>query len=54
VSLLIWPDCFNEQVAGLTNNSYLAESHEVRHCVQKYKILGDHVLQVAKVRKIGF
>ncbi|KAK9999078.1 hypothetical protein SO802_018681 [Lithocarpus litseifolius] len=38
------------QVAGLTNNSYLAESHEVRHCVQKYKILGDHVLQVAKNR----
>ncbi|KAK4539667.1 hypothetical protein RGQ29_031889 [Quercus rubra] len=37
------------QVAGLTNNSYLAESHEVRHCVQKYRILGDHVLQVAKV-----
>ncbi|XP_042956389.1 protein-tyrosine sulfotransferase-like isoform X4 [Carya illinoinensis] len=38
------------QVAGLTNNSYLAESHEVRHCVQKYKILGEHVLQVAKKR----
>jgi hypothetical protein len=43
-------DCFNSQVAGLTNNSYLAESHEVRHCVQQYKILGEHVLQVAKVR----
>ncbi|XP_062173072.1 protein-tyrosine sulfotransferase isoform X2 [Alnus glutinosa] len=38
------------QVAGLTNNSYLAESHEVRHCVQQYKILGEHVLQVAKKR----
>ncbi|XP_075633192.1 protein-tyrosine sulfotransferase isoform X2 [Castanea sativa] len=38
------------RVAGLTNNSYLAESHEVRHCVQKYKILGNHVLQVAKNR----
>lgn len=38
------------QVAGLTNNSYLAESHEVRRCVQKYKILGEHVLQVAKKR----
>ncbi|KAK4255098.1 hypothetical protein QN277_008139 [Acacia crassicarpa] len=38
------------QVAGLTNNSYVAESHEVRHCVQKYKILGKYVLQVAKKR----
>ncbi|XP_065867807.1 protein-tyrosine sulfotransferase [Euphorbia lathyris] len=38
------------QVAGLTNNSYSMESHEVRHCVQKYKILGEHVLQVAKRR----
>ncbi|CAB4313061.1 unnamed protein product [Prunus armeniaca] len=38
------------QVAGLTNNSYLSEAHEVRHCVQKYKLLGDHVLQVAKKR----
>ncbi|XP_040995218.1 protein-tyrosine sulfotransferase-like isoform X1 [Juglans microcarpa x Juglans regia] len=38
------------QVAGLTNNSYLEESHEVRHCVQKHEILGEHVLQVAKKR----
>lgn len=38
------------QIAGLTNNSYLPESHEVRHCVQKYKILGQHVLRVAKRR----
>ncbi|KAK7257701.1 hypothetical protein RIF29_31864 [Crotalaria pallida] len=38
------------QVAGLTNNSYIAEAHEVRHCVQKYKILGKYVLQVAKKR----
>ncbi|WCJ41009.1 tyrosylprotein sulfotransferase [Euphorbia peplus] len=38
------------QVAGLTNNSYSMESHEVRHCVQKYKILGEHVLRVAKRR----
>ncbi|KAL3518391.1 hypothetical protein ACH5RR_020980 [Cinchona calisaya] len=38
------------QIAGLTNNSYLAESHEVRHCVQKYPTLGEHVLQVAKKR----
>lgn len=39
----------NYQVAGLTNNSYIAEAHEVRHCVQKYKTLGKYVLQVAKV-----
>ncbi|KAJ4726052.1 Protein-tyrosine sulfotransferase [Melia azedarach] len=38
------------QVAGLTNNSYSAEAHDVRHCVQKFKILGEHVLQVAKRR----
>ncbi|KAJ7947823.1 protein-tyrosine sulfotransferase [Quillaja saponaria] len=38
------------QVAGLTNNSYLTESHEVRHCVQKHKSLGKHVLRVAKKR----
>lgn len=40
---------FNRQVAGLTNNSYIAEAHEVRHCVQEYKVLGKYVLQVAKV-----
>ncbi|XP_004506014.1 protein-tyrosine sulfotransferase [Cicer arietinum] len=38
------------QVAGLTNNSYIAEAHEVRHCVQEYKVLGKYVLQVAKKR----
>nr|AFK41822.1 unknown [Lotus japonicus] len=38
------------QVAGLTNNSYTEEAHEVRHCVQKYKNLGKYVLQVAKKR----
>lgn len=38
------------QVAGLTNNSYLAEVHEVRHCVQKYQTLGAFVLEVAKKR----
>ncbi|KAJ6408751.1 hypothetical protein OIU84_008450 [Salix udensis] len=38
------------QVAGLTNNSYFVESHEVRRCVQKHKILGEHVLEVAKKR----
>uniref|UniRef100_A0A2P2LJU3 Protein-tyrosine sulfotransferase isoform X2 n=1 Tax=Rhizophora mucronata TaxID=61149 RepID=A0A2P2LJU3_RHIMU len=38
------------QVAGLTNNSYFEESHEVRHCVEKYKILGKYVLEVAKRR----
>lgn len=37
------------QIAGLTNNSHLPEAHEVRHCVQKYKSLGELVLQVAKV-----
>ncbi|XP_022152919.1 protein-tyrosine sulfotransferase isoform X2 [Momordica charantia] len=38
------------QIAGLTNNSYLAESHEIRHCVQEHKSLGQHVLHVAKKR----
>ncbi|XVF46327.1 hypothetical protein PTKIN_Ptkin03bG0018400 [Pterospermum kingtungense] len=38
------------QIAGLTNNSYLPESHEVRHCVEKHKNLGQYVLQVAKKR----
>ncbi|KAK8596471.1 hypothetical protein V6N13_001100 [Hibiscus sabdariffa] len=38
------------QIAGLTNNSFLPESHEVRHCVDKYHNLGDYVLQVAKKR----
>ena len=37
------------QIAGLTNNSYQVEAHEVRHCVQKYPTLGEYVLQVAKV-----
>ncbi|XP_010253702.1 PREDICTED: protein-tyrosine sulfotransferase isoform X2 [Nelumbo nucifera] len=38
------------QVAGLTNNSYFAESHEVRHCISKYRSLGEYVLEVAKKR----
>ncbi|CAN6884060.1 unnamed protein product [Brassica oleracea] len=38
------------QIAGLTNNSHLSEAHEVRHCVQKYRNLGEPVLQVAKRR----
>ncbi|XP_050213527.1 protein-tyrosine sulfotransferase [Mercurialis annua] len=38
------------QVAGLTNNSRSAESHDVRRCVQKFEILGEHVLEVAKKR----
>lgn len=38
------------QIAGLTNNSYLAESHEVRHCVMKHEALGEYVLEVAKKR----
>ncbi|KAL3849442.1 hypothetical protein ACJIZ3_011324 [Penstemon smallii] len=38
------------QIAGLTNNSYFVESHHVRHCVIKYEILGEYVLEVAKKR----
>ncbi|XP_048137481.1 protein-tyrosine sulfotransferase-like isoform X2 [Rhodamnia argentea] len=38
------------QIAGLTNNSYFAESHEVRHCVMLHKELGELVLEVAKRR----
>lgn len=38
------------QIAGLTNNSYLPEAHEIRHCVQKHKSLAQHVLHVAKKR----
>ena len=44
----------SSQIAGLTNNSYLAEGHEIRHCVQKHKSLGQHVLHVAKVTTEGF
>ncbi|KAH9619167.1 hypothetical protein KSS87_005342 [Heliosperma pusillum] len=38
------------QIAGLTNNSYIAESHEVRACIRKHPALGDSVLDVAKRR----
>ncbi|XP_042414081.1 protein-tyrosine sulfotransferase-like isoform X1 [Zingiber officinale] len=38
------------QVAGLTNNSYLEESHDVRNCVRKYPEFGHYVLEVAKHR----
>ncbi|XP_020106119.1 protein-tyrosine sulfotransferase-like isoform X1 [Ananas comosus] len=38
------------QVAGLTNNSYLPEAHEVRECVRKHPTLGRAVLEVAKSR----
>ncbi|XP_056166146.1 protein-tyrosine sulfotransferase [Syzygium oleosum] len=38
------------QIAGLTNNSYFAESHEVRHCVMQHEELGELVLEVAKRR----
>nr|GMD25373.1 protein-tyrosine sulfotransferase [Ipomoea batatas] len=41
------------QVAGLTNNTYMAESHHVRHCVLKYRTLGQYVLEVAKKRLDG-
>ncbi|KAL3653024.1 hypothetical protein CASFOL_002705 [Castilleja foliolosa] len=36
------------QIVGLTNNSYYADAHEVRHCVLKYRSLGKYVLEVAK------
>ncbi|XP_078161994.1 protein-tyrosine sulfotransferase-like [Carex rostrata] len=38
------------QVAGLTNNSYSGDAHEVRHCVKKHPPLGQLVLGVAKER----
>ncbi|KAF3783156.1 Protein-tyrosine sulfotransferase [Nymphaea thermarum] len=38
------------QVAGLTNNSCLKDSHAVRRCVQKHPSLGRYVLDVAKER----
>ncbi|XP_031385402.1 protein-tyrosine sulfotransferase isoform X3 [Punica granatum] len=38
------------QVAGLTNNSYFTDAHEVRHCIMQYKELGDYALAVAKKR----
>ncbi|EPS72408.1 hypothetical protein M569_02350, partial [Genlisea aurea] len=38
------------QITGLTNNSYSAESHEVRRCVLRHPSLGKHVLEVAKKR----
>ncbi|KAE9461267.1 hypothetical protein C3L33_06860, partial [Rhododendron williamsianum] len=37
-------------IAGLTNNSYIAEAHEVRRCVLKHQTLGEYVLEVAKKR----
>lgn len=41
------------QIAGLTNNSYLEESREVRRCVRKYHGLGKYVLEVAKVTRMS-
>ncbi|XP_052175136.1 protein-tyrosine sulfotransferase isoform X4 [Diospyros lotus] len=38
------------QIAGLTNNSNLPESHDVRNCVLKHQSLGEYVLEVAKKR----
>ncbi|XP_039116800.1 protein-tyrosine sulfotransferase [Dioscorea cayenensis subsp. rotundata] len=38
------------QIAGLTNNSYLEESHFIRHCVRTHPELGKFVLDVAKSR----
>lgn len=39
----------NSQIAGLTNNSYFVDAHDIRHCVFKHKSLGEYVLKVAKV-----
>ncbi|XP_073146141.1 protein-tyrosine sulfotransferase isoform X2 [Henckelia pumila] len=38
------------QIAGLTNNSYFVDAHDIRHCVFKHQTLGDYVLKVAKKR----
>ncbi|KAJ6833566.1 protein-tyrosine sulfotransferase [Iris pallida] len=38
------------QVAGLTNNSYLGESHKIRHCLRMHPSLGQYVLEIAKDR----
>ncbi|KAG0484537.1 hypothetical protein HPP92_008439 [Vanilla planifolia] len=38
------------QVAGLTNNSYVAESPTIRHCVRRHPVLGRYILDVAKNR----
>ncbi|XP_047318852.1 protein-tyrosine sulfotransferase-like isoform X2 [Impatiens glandulifera] len=38
------------QIAGVTNNSYLDESHKVRQCVLRHETLGKYVLEVAKNR----
>ncbi|KAL6510923.1 hypothetical protein OROGR_022047 [Orobanche gracilis] len=40
--------CSTKEITGLTNNSYYAEAHDVRHCVSKYHSLGKYVLGVAK------
>ncbi|KAH0463506.1 hypothetical protein IEQ34_008088 [Dendrobium chrysotoxum] len=38
------------QLAGLTNNSFLAEAPKIRHCVRRHPNLGHYVLEVAKGR----
>ncbi|XP_031502328.1 protein-tyrosine sulfotransferase isoform X2 [Nymphaea colorata] len=38
------------QVTGLTNNSCLAESQEIRRCVRVHSSLGKYILHVAKKR----
>ncbi|KAF3783157.1 hypothetical protein EJ110_NYTH32882 [Nymphaea thermarum] len=38
------------QVTGLTNNSCLAESQEIRRCVRVHPLLGKYILHVAKKR----
>ncbi|KAL0920145.1 hypothetical protein M5K25_009259 [Dendrobium thyrsiflorum] len=38
------------QLAGLTNNSFLAEAPKIRRCVRRHPNLGHYVLEVAKGR----
>ncbi|KAF3774052.1 Protein-tyrosine sulfotransferase [Nymphaea thermarum] len=38
------------QVAGLTENSCLQESHAIRRCIRMHPLLGNYVLDVAKKR----
>lgn len=38
------------QLAGLTNNSFLAESPQLRHCIRRHPKLGYYVLEIAKRR----
>ncbi|KAK9168886.1 hypothetical protein Syun_001026 [Stephania yunnanensis] len=48
VSMVLWFCVELAVVAGLTNNSYFEEAHEVRHCVGKHQALGEYLLDFAK------